>query len=525
MSSIRATIPKIFLFMTAAPLAVMAQTPFNARIDSTVMLSPTARSALEGRAVLANAITAAGGLNALRALKSISTDRAMLRTSTGQGLHPGAPAVEHAILLTRLDLRSRRAFTLRDLEIDGGQIWGTSTIVAADTGYDINYANRTYFSRNPAQYGNFRTSLLRSEIPTLLLSAANRPEQLRSMGRAVVGGRVHDAIAFADADGVLVTLFFDRTTHLLARSELVIDDPTRGDAAVTTDYSDYRAVGALRLPFRTDQDGPGPERWRSTVTHVELDVPLADSLFVPPQGLALSINTPPITKLADGVYALPAGVAIEFDSFVLVFEAYGDNRRSEANIARIRSAIPSKPIRYVVSSHYHEDHLGGVREYAALGATFITTRDVVARLEGNLHSRHAMRPDSFSIRPRRPDIEIVDTARIIEDRTRRLELYQIGPTAHVDRILIGYLPKERILIEGDLLDIPGGKPSVGGEDTEQFADKIRALRLDVARIVPIHGSPATGTMQDLERAVAMHRARAKCSPELVTRLFCDFWKP
>jgi hypothetical protein len=73
--------------------------------------------------------------------------------------------------------------------------------------------------------------------------------------------------------------------------------------------------------------------------------------------------------------------------------------------------------------------------------------------------------------------------------------------------------------------MPGEKPAAGGEDTEQFADKIRELGLDVERIVPIHGSPATGTMQDLERAVAMHRARGNCSPELVTRLFCGFWKP
>jgi glyoxylase-like metal-dependent hydrolase (beta-lactamase superfamily II) len=230
-------------------------------------------------------------------------------------------------------------------------------------------------------------------------------------------------------------------------------------------------------------------------------------------------------KLAEGVYALQGGVAVEFTDFVTVFEAYGDSRRSVGNIARLRSVIPSKPIRYVISSHYHEDHLGGVREYAALGANFITTRDAVERLRALLLMRHALRPDSFSAAPRNPTLEIADSARVIEDASQRLELYQIGPTAHVDRILIGYLPKERILMEGDLLDIPGEKPAAGGEDTEQFADKIRELRLDVARIVPIHGSPASGTMRDLERAVAMHRARARCSQELVTRLFCGFWRP
>src|SRR5689334_2232490 len=135
------------LVIIVAPILATAQTGFNSRVDSTLSRSPAARSALEARGILTKAIAAAGGLQALRAVSSIRTDRSMLRTSTGQGMHPGAPAVEHALLLNRLDLRSRRAFTLRDLEIDGGQIWGTSTIVTADSGFDINYANRTFFSR------------------------------------------------------------------------------------------------------------------------------------------------------------------------------------------------------------------------------------------------------------------------------------------------------------------------------------------------------------------------------------------
>jgi glyoxylase-like metal-dependent hydrolase (beta-lactamase superfamily II) len=513
------------VILVIAPAALPAQSPFNPRVDGTVARSPSARSALEAREVLATAIAASGGLRALRAISSLTTVRAMVRTSTGQGLRPGVPSIARATLLTRLDLRSRRAFSLRDLEIDGGQLFATGAIVTPDSGYDINYANRTYFSRTPTQYANLRVALLRGEVPTLLLAAWNRPEQTRSTGRAVIEGRVCDGINYADADGSLVTLYFDATTHLLARSEVLADSPARGDAAVTTDYGRYRAVGSLTVPFRTEQDGPGSERWETALTHIAFDTPLADSLFLLPTGLSLSRAQNPIQKLADGVYALQGGVAVEFADFIAVFEAWGDTRRSIGDIARLRTAIPAKPIRYLVASHYHEDHLGGVREYAAVGANFITTRDAVAPLREMLFARHALRPDSFSAAPRNPTIEVVDSARVIADATQRLELYQIGPTAHVERILIGYLPKHRILIEGDLLDMPGQKPSAGGEDTEQFASKIRELGLDVATIVPIHGTPGFGTMQDLERAVAMHRARAQCPKELVTRLFCEFWKP
>ncbi len=518
------TFAKAIVVLLLAPTGARAQAPSRQRNDSDATGSPSVRSTLQARAILAKAIAASGGLPALRGLTSISTDRSTVRTTTGQGLKPSAPSISPGMQLTRLDLRSRRAFILRDQEIDGGQMLATGIVVTPDSGFDINYPNWSYYSRTSAQYGNARVELLRGELPTLLLAAWNRLEQSRSTGRSAVRGRACDGVVFADADGSLITLYFDAVTHRLARSEYVADDAYRGDAAVTTDYSDYRAVGALTLPFRMIQAGPGAQELESTIHRIELNATLPDSLFAVPKDMEGLSFLPPIRKLADGVYGLQASVAVEFSDFVLVFDAYTDNRRSIGNIARLRSVVASKPIRYVVSSHYHNDHLGGSREYAALGAKFITTRDAVAPLRDILRARHAMRPDSFSLAPRDVAIDVVDSVRIIDDGTRRLELYQIGPTAHVDRILVAYLPKERILIEADLLDTPLGRPAAGGEDTEQLLKKIHELHLDVGQIVPVHGSPASATMQDLERAVAMHRARATCSPELVTRLFCPSWR-
>src|SRR4030095_7977252 len=74
------TIRLAFLALTAVPSITIAQPGFNSRIDSTLTRSPAVQSALEARAVLAKAILAAGGLPALRAVSTISTDRSMLRT-------------------------------------------------------------------------------------------------------------------------------------------------------------------------------------------------------------------------------------------------------------------------------------------------------------------------------------------------------------------------------------------------------------------------------------------------------------
>jgi len=55
-----------------------------------------------------------------------------------------------------------------------------------------------------------------------------------------------------------------------------------------------------------------------------------------------------------------------------VIEGPLDETRSNAVIAEIKKSIPNKPIRYLVNTHNHFDHLGGTRTYVAEGATVIT---------------------------------------------------------------------------------------------------------------------------------------------------------
>ena len=80
-------------------------------------------------------------------------------------------------------------------------------------------------------------------------------------------------------------------------------------------------------------------------------------------------------ELADGVYWLGGGPAnsymIEFGDFVAVFEAPGNEQRSLAVIDTIAKLAPGKPIRWLVSSHPHFDHIGGLRTYLHIGATIV----------------------------------------------------------------------------------------------------------------------------------------------------------
>src|SRR4029453_12221514 len=86
-----------------------------------------------------------------------------------------------------------------------------------------------------------------------------------------------------------------------------------------------------------------------------------------------SVTTVTVDTLADGVYLLGGGPAnsymVEFSDFVAVFEAPGNEERSLAVIEAIARLAPNKPIRWLVSSHPHFDHIGGLRTYLHIRAT------------------------------------------------------------------------------------------------------------------------------------------------------------
>ena len=80
--------------------------------------------------------------------------------------------------------------------------------------------------------------------------------------------------------------------------------------------------------------------------------------------------------MGDGVWLIAGGshhsVAGEFSDHVVVIEAPLNEARSLAVIGEVNRLMPSKPIRFIVTTHHHWDHLGGLRAYVHEGATVIT---------------------------------------------------------------------------------------------------------------------------------------------------------
>jgi hypothetical protein len=80
----------------------------------------------------------------------------------------------------------------------------------------------------------------------------------------------------------------------------------------------------------------------------------------------------------------------------------------------------------------------------------------------------------------------------LSDGTREMHISYVQPLAHVEGMLMAYLPNEKIAIEADLFDPPAqGAPAPAVTPANRsFYNHVQRLNLEVATIAPIHGKPA-----------------------------------
>ena len=155
---------------------------------------------------------------------------------------------------------------------------------------------------------------------------------------------------------------------------------------------------------------------------------------------------------------------VEFEDFIAVIEGPGNEMQSLEVIRQIRETVGDKPIRYLITSHHHSDHTGGIRAYAAEGATVVTHANNEEVLREILTRPHTLKPDSLALSGLEPQIELVEETHTITDGKRSIELLHV-PNSHANGYLAIWLPKERLFFESDMFGIQGDRWQVVLNDT------------------------------------------------------------
>lgn len=300
----------------------------------------------------------------------------------------------------------------------------------------------------------------------------------------------------------------------IERVDYLIDNPVLGDVPVQLAYRDYRSVNGTSFPTRIIEKTDGFLTLDLTIDHI---APNAAVSIVVPAGLptaptARSSAAPRVdaAAVAPGVWHLIASgygsMLVEFRDFLLMFEAPIDDARSAAVNEWVRQTVPGKPLRYVVNTHAHFDHAGGLRAYAADGVTLITHEMNRSYFEQVWQRPHTVKPDRLSQQPRLPVWDTMTERKTVTDGARTLTLYKLVGNGHNPYILIGYLPAERILLYGDMYNPPAGNDPRDPARTNEFADSLydnvaNRFKLDVQLMVPVHGRPVP--FDNLKKAIGV----------------------
>src|SRR5690606_11638768 len=107
-----------------------------------------------------------------------------------------------------------------------------------------------------------------------------------------------------------------------------------------------------------------------------------------------------------------------------------------ATLVRVIEQELGKPIRYVVPSHPHYDHTGGLRRIVAEGATAVLAAGHEGELRPIVDAPHTSPPDELARRRSGGEqvggIEVFSNEHVIEEGDRRLELYEVSSIPHVN---------------------------------------------------------------------------------------------
>lgn len=302
------------------------------------------------------------------------------------------------------------------------------------------------------------------------------------------------------------------------RVETWLGENIMGDMHILATYSGWKDFGGVLAPSKIVQTRGGWPFFEVEVTAAKANPPdVATLVPAPPAPARRGGGAPPALtvtseKLGDGLYRLTTGpgsydsVIVEFKDYVMMLEAGQSIARGEAYIAETKKLIPNKPIRYVFNTHPHSDHTGGLPALVAEGAIIITQKNNEPFLSKALNTPRTLLDDVLAKNPKKAKIETVVEKKVYSDGTRTVEMYHAYPAPHSNGLLIAYLPKEKVLFQGDFSVNPG-EPA--NDHVMALYPVLQKLNLDYDRYINVHTSAAPQHKSDVEKAVEMRNNGSK----------------
>ena len=443
--------------------------------------------------VIDAALEAYGGAEAITNLNSVARKSHFTTWATNQSRSPGPPWDENEqTSFSAIDFENE-TFVTKNAGSGGGFDFNGSQIIIGEEGWQLDYRGGTAQPNATPDFNTTSGPFIRVTAPLLVKQLQNRRHTSHWLGEVEFEGRKHDVVTLVMEVGPALSLYFDQETHLLSRSELVL--PPFGQ--VDYRFTNYETVDGIPFSktfklFVNDQPNIYIDI-KSTQVNKSLEQYTVVPEYLEQIEAALPAPTDvEVQEIKEGVFLVGSGntyaMFVEMNDYVI---AVGGTAGIPERIAALREVVKDKPIKFGVMTHHHNDHVLGIPAYEGEDAVVLTVKENEAVMR-------AAATDAESLK-----LQFVEDRFVFDDGSQKLEIIDIGPTQHVEHLLVAWLPEQGILFEADHFPNPtSGQMPPAQPVTIRLAEAIDQQGMDVKIIVGSH-SPRVASIEDLRRALAL----------------------
>jgi glyoxylase-like metal-dependent hydrolase (beta-lactamase superfamily II) len=499
--------------------------------------------------LVGRAVDAMGGADALSKVKTMSVRGTMKQWEPEQSFAPGG----EMRFANETTFEAAGDFSAGAMRIDwvknfaypAPRTFKFSEIVTPTAGWvvgrEANGLNKQAEGMNPPAHSMSGLRLattqreLRRASPSLLLEMRANASRVIASPEIRVGGVTYPAVSYRAGNDTFIVMF-DAASGLPARIRTLDYDNVWGDVNYDLVLSEWRAFGGVQIPTSRKYELNGRTIMDIKLTDVTVNAPVAAGHFEPPAAIKAGAARPAtgnvphqwiirrqiigtymdseqvsydargsaglrFNEIAPGVQHVVGGthnsMIVEMSDYLIAFDAPVTDWQSNWTIAEAKKKYPNKPIRYLVMTHHHMDHSGGIRGYVAQGATLVVGTGAAEHYRKTLAAPYTRNPD---LQPRSlAGVNIVEVAdkHVFSDGKREVSAHLLE-NPHAAATLLGYVVDARIAYVTDIYS-PG--PPLPPKINPALASVVTGVRK--AGIQPLTFAGGHGTTAPYALLVAL----------------------
>ena len=180
---------------------------------------------------------------------------------------------------------------------------------------------------------------------------------------------------------------------------------------------------------------------------------------------------------------------VEMSNYLVVFDAPVSDAQSLWVIDAAKQRFPGKPIRYVVMTHHHNDHSGGLRAFVADGATVVVGQGAAQHYRTVLSAPWTRNPDLKARDLSGAQIVEVADKYVLADGKREVIAYAME-SPHAKSTLMGYIPDAKLGFVTDIWSPGPPLPAKPNPGLMSVVNAVKKANIQPERFAGGHGSTA-----------------------------------